>query len=145
MKCIEAVKPGVKYRDIHFLAAEIIVDGLKKNGIMKGDTAEAVAAGAHTLFMPHGLGHMMGLDVHDMEDYGEDLVGYDAETTRSDQFGTAYLRLARELQEGFVLTVEPGIYFISELRDKFKSEGKFMAFINYDLLEKDMPILVVSE
>ncbi len=137
MKCIEAVKPGVKYRDIHFLAATIIVDGLKKIGIMKGDTAEAVAAGAHTLFMPHGLGHMMGLDVHDMEDYGEDLVGYDDETTRSDQFGTAYLRLARELQEGFVLTVEPGIYFIPELKDKFKSEGKFMDFINYNIFEKD--------
>ncbi len=136
-ECIKAVKPGIKYRDIHFLAAKIIVDGLKEIGIMKGDTDKAVAEGAHTLFMPHGLGHMMGLDVHDMEDYGENFVGYDEETTRSEQFGTAYLRLARELQEGFVLTVEPGIYFIPELTAKFKSEGKFTDFINYDLLEKE--------
>lgn len=136
-ECIKAVKPGVFYKDIHFLAAKIIVEGLKKAGIMKGDVDKAVEAGAHTLFMPHGLGHMMGLDVHDMEDYGEDFVGYDDEIKRSSEFGTAYLRLARKLQPGFVLTVEPGIYFIPELISKFKNEGKFFDFVNYDLLEKE--------
>ncbi len=136
-ECIKAVKPGVFYKDIHFLAAKIIVEGLKNAGIMKGDVDKAVEAGAHTLFMPHGLGHMMGLDVHDMEDYGEDFVGYDDEIKRSSEFGTAYLRLARKLQPGFVLTVEPGIYFIPELISKFKNEGKFFDFVNYDLLEKE--------
>ncbi|RLD47383.1 MAG: aminopeptidase P family protein, partial [Bacteroidetes bacterium] len=136
-ECIKAVKSGVFYKDIHFLAAKIIVEGLKNAGIMKGDVDKAVEAGAHTLFMPHGLGHMMGLDVHDMENYGEDFVGYDDEIKRSSEFGTAYLRLARKLQPGFVLTVEPGIYFIPELISKFKNEGKFFDFVNYDLLEKE--------
>ncbi len=135
MQAIKAVKPGIKYRDVHFLAAKTIVDGLKEAGLMKGDTETAVAEGAHTLFMPHGLGHMMGLDVHDMEGLGEDYVGYDEETKRSSQFGTAYLRLAKALKPGFVLTVEPGIYFIPALIDKFKAEGKFTAFVNYDKLE----------
>ncbi|NOX87329.1 MAG: aminopeptidase P family protein [Chlorobi bacterium] len=134
LKAIEAIKPGVPYRDIHFLAARVIVDGLKKAGLMKGDTEAAVEAGAHTLFMPHGLGHMMGMDVHDMEGLGEDYVGYDETVTRSDQFGTAYLRLAKALKPGFVLTVEPG-YFIPALIDKFRNEGKFMDFINYDKVE----------
>ncbi len=135
MKAIEAIKPGVKYRDVHFLAAEVIVDGLKAAGLMKGDTAEAVAAGAHTLFMPHGLGHMMGMDVHDMEGLGEDYVGYDETVKRSTEFGTAYLRLAKELKPGYVLTVEPGIYFIPALIDKFRSENKFKDFVHYDKLE----------
>ena len=135
VNAINAIKPGVKYRDIHFLAARTIVDGLKNAGLMKGDTGDAVAAGAHTLFMPHGLGHMMGLDVHDMEGLGEDFVGYDDSVKRSTQFGTAYLRLAKALKPGFVLTVEPGIYFIPALIDKFAKEGKFKDFVNYDKLE----------
>jgi len=135
VKAIENIKPGVHYRDIHFLAARVIVDGLKQADLMKGDTETAVAAGAHTLFMPHGLGHMMGMDVHDMEGLGEDYVGYDETVSRSGQFGTAYLRLAKPLKPGFVLTVEPGIYFIPALIDKFRSEGKFTDFINYDKVE----------
>ena len=99
---------------------------------MKGDVDEAVRNGAHAMFFPHGLGHMMGLDVHDMEDLGEDQVGYDDEVSRIDQFGTAYLRLGRRLQPGFVLTVEPGIYFIPALIDKWKSEKINASFINYD-------------
>lgn len=135
MNAIEAIKPGVLYKDVHFLACRTIVNGLKNLGIMKGDTEEAVQAGAHTLFLPHGLGHMMGLDVHDMEGLGEDFVGYDSTLKRSDQFGTAYLRLAKALKPGFVLTDEPGIYFIPDLIDKFKSEGKFKEFVNYSKLE----------
>ena len=132
---IEAIKPGIKYREIHFLSARTIVDGLKKAGLMKGDTEAAVEAGAHTLFMPHGLGHMMGMDVHDMEGLGENYVGYDENTTRATEFGTAYLRLGKELKTGFVLTVEPGIYFIPALIDQFRNEGKYMDFINYDKVE----------
>ena len=135
MNAIKAIKPGVPYKDIHFLAARTIVNGLKAAGIMKGDTEAAVQAGAHTLFIPHGLGHMMGLDVHDMEGLGEDFVGYDETVSRSTEFGTAYLRLAKALKPGFVITVEPGIYFIPDLIDKFRSEGKFLDFVNYDKLE----------
>jgi len=135
MNAIEAIKPEIKYRDIHFLSARTIVNGLKAIGLMKGDTDAAVEAGAHTLFMPHGLGHMMGMDVHDMEGLGENYVGYNEETVRSKEFGTAYLRLGKELKPGFVLTVEPGIYFIPELIDKFRSEGKYADFINYDKVE----------
>jgi Xaa-Pro aminopeptidase len=135
MNSIEAIKPGIKYRDVHFLAAKTIVEGLKNIGLMKGDTEAAVEAGAHTLFLPHGLGHMMGMDVHDMEGLGENYVGYDDQTIRSKEFGTAYLRLGKELKPGFVLTVEPGIYFIPELIDQFKAEGKFTDFINYDIVE----------
>ncbi|PLX14271.1 MAG: Xaa-Pro aminopeptidase [Marinilabiliales bacterium] len=135
MAAIEAIKPGVKYRDIHFLAARVIIEGLKKAGIMKGDTDEALKAEAHTLFMPHGLGHQMGMDVHDMEGLGEDYVGYDENTKRATTFGTAYLRLGKELKTGMVLTVEPGIYFIPDLIDQFKAEGKFTDFVNYDKVE----------
>jgi Xaa-Pro aminopeptidase len=99
---------------------------------MKGDPDEAVAVGAHALFFVHGLGHMIGLDVHDMEQYGEDLVGYDETVQRSDQFGLAYLRLARPLQAGFVMTVEPGVYFIPELIDSWRAEGRHEAFIDYE-------------
>ena len=134
MECIEAVKPGVRYLDVHLKAAKIIAEGLKGIGLMQGDADEAVAAGAHALFFPHGLGHMIGLDVHDMENLGEDHVGYDATTKRSTQFGTAYLRLARKLEPGFVLTVEPGIYFIPELIDQWQKEEKFKEFICYDKL-----------
>ncbi|MCK5924219.1 MAG: M24 family metallopeptidase, partial [Methylococcales bacterium] len=124
----EALKPGVPYRDIHLLSAMVITEGLKSLGLMKGNTEEAVAAGAHALFFPHGLGHMMGLDVHDMEDLGENHVGYSETITRSSLFGTAYLRLGRELEPGFVLTVEPGIYFIPELIDLWSGEKKHAAF-----------------
>lgn len=135
MAAIEAIKPGLKYRDIHFLAAEIIVDGLKGAGLMKGDTKKAVETGAHTLFMPHGLGHMMGMDVHDMEGLGENFVGYDETTKRATEFGNAYLRLGKELKPGFVLTVEPGIYFIPDLIDKFRNENLHTDYINYDVVE----------
>ncbi|HMO41036.1 MAG TPA: aminopeptidase P family protein [Saprospiraceae bacterium] len=131
---IEAIKPGVPYRQVHLLAATIITEGLKSIGLMQGDTAQAVQAGAHALFFPHGLGHMLGLDVHDMEDLGEDHVGYDPSVQRSDQFGLRSLRLARALQPGFVLTVEPGIYFIPELIDAWQAERRHAAFIRYDKL-----------
>ncbi|MEO6132580.1 MAG: M24 family metallopeptidase, partial [Saprospiraceae bacterium] len=134
-KSIKAVKPGVKYLDVHLGAAKIITEGLQQLGLMKGNVDESVAVGAHALFFPHGLGHMIGLDVHDMENLGEENVGYDATVHRSTQFGTAYLRLARPLEPGFVLTVEPGIYFIPELIDMWDSEGKFKEFIQYDKLK----------
>ena len=131
LAAIKAIKPGVKYLDIHLITARIIAEGLKKIGLMKGDIAKAIEVGAHALFFPHGLGHMMGLDVHDMEDLGEDYVGYDDTTKRSDQFGTAYLRLAKKLKPGYVLTVEPGIYFIPQLVKQWQNENKFEEFINY--------------
>jgi Xaa-Pro aminopeptidase len=135
MDTIAATKPGIEYREMHLMAARILTSGLKNLGLMKGDVDEAVAAGAHTLFFPHGLGHMMGMDVHDMEGLGENYVGYNEHTQRATQFGTAYLRLGKKLKPGFVLTNEPGIYFIPALIDKFRSEGKFMEFINYDKVE----------
>jgi Xaa-Pro aminopeptidase len=133
---INAVKPGVMNKDLHSLAAKTIVEGLTNIGLMHGDQDEAVQQGAHALFFPHGLGHMMGLDVHDMEGLGEDYVGYNDEISRSDQFGLAYLRLAKSLQPGYVFTIEPGIYFISALIDSWKSENKFPEFINYDRIEE---------
>jgi len=133
---IQSTNPDIKYRDIHLQTAKIIASGLKDIGLIKGDVEEAVNAGAHALFFPHGLGHMIGLDVHDMEDIGEDYVGYDNKTKRSDQFGLAYLRMARELQPGFVMTAEPGIYFIPALIDKWRGEGKFRDFINYEKVEE---------
>lgn len=132
---INQSKPGIFYRDMHFLAAKTIASGLKDLGLMKGDIDEAVRQGAHALFMPHGLGHQMGLDVHDMEGFGEDFVGYDDEIKRSEQFGLAFLRLAKKLKIGLVLTDEPGIYFIPALIDLWKSENKFADFINYGKLE----------
>lgn len=135
-KSIEAMKPGVKYRDIHLNAAKIITSGLKELGLMKSDVDVAVAQGAHALFFPHGLGHAIGLDVHDMENLGEDFVGYDADTKRSEQFGLAYLRFGRELKQGYVLTVEPGLYFIPQLIDIWQKENKFTEFINYDMVRE---------
>ena len=135
LAAIEAIKPGIKYLDIHKQTALIIANGLKEMGLMKGDMSEAIEQGAHALFFPHGLGHMLGLDVHDMENLGEDLVGYDETIERSDQFGLAYLRLAKELKEGYVLTVEPGIYFIPQLIDLWKNENKFSSFIDYQKVE----------
>ncbi len=131
-KTQELAKPGVTYLSVHLAAAEVIASGLKDLGLMKGDVKEAVQAGAHAMFFPHGLGHMMGLDVHDMEDLGQIYVGYDREIRPSHQFGTAYLRLGRRLQEGFVITDEPGIYFIPALIDKWKAEKIHSEFINFD-------------
>lgn len=136
MTAINAIKPGATYQNIHLLACRTIVNGLKQTGLMRGDAEEAVVQGAHTLFMPHGLGHMMGLDVHDMEDLGEDYVGYDEETKRVNQFGTGYLRLGRKLQENFILTVEPGIYFIPALIESWRKDKKFSQFINYEKLKE---------
>jgi Xaa-Pro aminopeptidase len=132
---IKAIKPGTYYREVHLLAAKTIASGLKDLGLMKGNIDEAVAQGAHALFFPHGLGHMLGLDVHDMEGLGENFVGYDSTVSRSDQFGFAFLRMARKLEPGFVITDEPGIYFIPALIDQWRSEGRFTEFINYDKVE----------
>ena len=136
INAIELCGPGVKFKDIHLETAKIIADGLKSCGLMKGNVEDAVSAGAHALFFPHGLGHMLGLDVHDMEGLGENLVGYGSDESRSDQFGLAYLRLAKELRPGFTVTIEPGIYFIPELINLWKSENKFSEFINYSRLEE---------
>ncbi len=129
-------KPNVKYSEVHLAAVERLGEGLKALGLMKGDIKEAVKQGAMGMFMPHGLGHMMGLDVHDMENYGENYVGYDKKNIRSTQFGLASLRLGRELQEGFVITDEPGCYFIPALIDQWRAEKKCIDFINYDEVEK---------
>lgn len=135
MKAIKAVQPGRLYKEVHLQVAQQFADGLKAIGLMQGDSASAVEAGAHALFFPHGLGHMIGLDVHDMEGLGEDLVGYDDQVQRSDQFGLAYLRMAKALKPGHVITVEPGIYFIPALIDQWRSEKKHAEFINYDVVE----------
>ena len=132
---IAALKPGVFFRDVHALAAEKLMEGLKEAGVVKGDAGAAVAAGAHTLVFQCGLGHMMGLDVHDMEDLGEEYVGYTETLKKSKEFGWKSLRLARELEPGFVVTIEPGLYFIPELMDQYRAEGKYKDFINYDKLE----------
>jgi Xaa-Pro aminopeptidase len=132
---VRTIAPGVKFRDVHFAACLSITKSMKELGLMKGNPEEAVAAGAHALFFPCGTGHMMGLDVHDMEDLGEIWVGYNGEP-KSTQFGLKSLRLAKELQPGHVFTIEPGIYFIPELIDKWKSEGKFSDFLNWNEIEK---------
>ena len=136
MKAIEHTKPGIQNKELHLMAVKTVAEGLKDLGILKGNIDEAVSQGAHAMFMPHGLGHMMGLDVHDMEGLGEDYVGYGDELKRSSQFGLSGLRLARTLQNGFVITIEPGCYFIPKLIDRWKAEGKFKDFVNYDELEK---------
>ena len=125
------IKPGETYLSIHLKAAEVITSGLKELGLMKGDVQEAVTHGAHALFFPHGLGHMMGLDVHDMENYGQIHVGYDDEIRPINQFGTAYLRFGRRLQKDFVITNEPGIYFIPALIEQWEKEKINHSFINF--------------
>jgi len=135
-KAIEAVKPGVEFRDVHKLAYKILASGLKDLGLMKGNIEEAVGAGAVTLFFQCGVGHMMGLDTHDMEDIGEDYVGYTDTIKRNPEFGWRSLRLGRALEAGFVITVEPGIYFIPELMDRWKAEKKCSDFIDYGKVEK---------
>ena len=133
---IAALQPGKTYKEIHLIASLTIAEGLKSVGLMQGNMQDAVNEGAHALFFPHGLGHMMGLDVHDMEDLGENHIGYSGEMERSTQFGLAYLRLAKKLQSGFVFTVEPGIYFIPELAAIWKNENKHSSFINYSKFEE---------
>ena len=137
---ISVTRPGISNRDVHFMACRIIASGLKDLGLMKGNVDEAVAAGAHALFMPHGLGHMMGLDVHDMEALGENNIGYDSDVKRSDQFGLAFLRFALPYKPGHVFTIEPGCYFIPELIELWRSENKFNEFINYSKIDKYMAI-----
>lgn len=137
---IKATRPGISNRDIHILACTVLATGLKELGLMAGDIDKAVAAGAHALFMPHGIGHMMGLDVHDMEALGENYIGYNEQVKRSDQFGHAFLRFALPYKPGHVFTVEPGCYFIPELINTWKAEGKFREFIKYDKIDKYMSI-----
>ena len=134
-RAIEAVAPGVEFRSLHRLAAREIVSGLKDLGLLKGDVEEAVAADVHTLFFQCGLGHMMGLDVHDMENLGEEYVGYTDTLTRNPVFGWRGLRLGKALEPDYVVTVEPGIYFIPGLIDQWRSENKLSQFINYEALE----------
>ena len=133
---LQVAKPGVKYADVHFAVCRLMTERLKELGLMKGDTDEAVAAGAHAMFLPHGLGHMMGMDVHDMEGLGQIYVGFDEETRPNlEQFGTNCLRMGRRLREGFVVTDEPGIYFIPHLIDLWRKEGHCKEFLNFDLLD----------
>ncbi len=138
MRTIEAAAPGVTNKSLHMLAARTVAEGLSALGIMKGDIQEAVETGAHALFFPHGLGHMLGLDVHDMEGLGETYVGYDHTVSRSDQFGLAYLRLAKAHKPGFLFTIEPGIYFIPPLIERWRKENRFSQFINYSKLDSYM-------
>ena len=130
-----AIKPGVEYRNVHNIVLTEIAKGMVDLGLMKGNPEEAALAGAACMFLPHGLGHMMGLDVHDMENFGEVNVGYEEGRTKSTQFGFKSLRLARALEPGFVFTVEPGIYFIPDLIDKWRAEKQFTDFICYDKLD----------
>ena len=133
---VDMLRPGVSFRDVHIAAATKIAEGMKMIGLMKGDPAEAAETGAYALFFPCGLGHMMGLDVHDMENLGEQYVGYADGQRKSTQFGFKSLRLARKLEPGFVFTVEPGIYFIPDLMDKWEAEHQFTDFICYDKLRE---------
>jgi Xaa-Pro aminopeptidase len=127
---IDRIKPGISYHEIHLGACRILAEGLCAMGLMRGNPSDAVDAGAHALFFPHGIGHMLGLDVHDMEDLG-DIVGYKKEK-RSGQFGLNFLRLSRPIESGFVLTVEPGIYFIPALIDRWQQEQRHKEFLDYD-------------
>jgi peptidase, M24 family len=130
-------KPGVKYMDVHFAICRILFDRMKELGLAKGDTDAAVAAGAHAMFLPHGLGHMMGMDVHDMESFDQINVGFDEETRPNlEQFGTNCLRMGRRLEEGFVVTDEPGIYFIPALIDEWRAKKHCADFLNFDKLDE---------
>lgn len=133
---VAGLRPGVQYKDLHLLAAKKLVEGLTDMGMMKGNADDAVAAGAHTLFFQCVLGHMMGLDIHDMENLGEQYVGYTPELKKSTEFGLKSLRLGKVLKEGFVVTVEPGLYFNPFLIDAWRAEGKYKDFVNYDAVEK---------
>lgn len=133
---VAALKPGYEFKKAHLLASTKLVEGLQEMGLMKGNPEEAVAAGAHTLFFQCGLGHMMGLDVHDMENLGEQNVGYTDELMKSTEFGLKSLRLGKALEENNVITVEPGIYFNPFLIDAWRKQGKYSDFVNYDEVEK---------
>lgn len=133
---LELAKPGIKYADVHFAICRIIFNRMKELGLAKGDTDAAIAAGAHAMFLPHGLGHMMGMDVHDMEALGQIYVGFDEETRPNlEQFGTNCLRMGRRLQEGFVVTDEPGIYFIPALIDEWREKKHCSEYLNFDKLD----------
>ena len=132
---IDFAHPETTWKEVHLNVCKVLAQGLKDLGLMKGNVDDAVAAGAHALFLPHGLGHMMGLDVHDMENLGQCYVGFDDEVRPSDQFGLASLRMGRRLQEGFVITDEPGCYFIPALIDKWRAEKMHTDFLNYDVIE----------
>ena len=133
---LDVAKPGVRYMDVHFAVCRMMTERLKELGLMKGDVDEAVRAGAHAMFLPHGLGHMMGMDVHDMEGLGQIYVGFDEETRPNlEQFGTNCLRMGRKLEEGFVVTDEPGIYFIPALIDEWKAKKHYEEFLCFDKLE----------
>lgn len=134
-RALDAVRPGVPWRDIHLTAALAMTEGLRDLGLMRGDPEEAVAEGAHAIFFQCGVGHMVGLDVHDMEGLGEAHVGYGGGYERSDQFGLCYLRMARPVEPGFVMCVEPGTYFVPELMDQWRAEHRFEAFIDYDAFD----------
>lgn len=136
LEALRVTRPGITYQEVHTAASRVLAQGYKDLGILRGDVDDIVAAGAHSLLMPHGLGHMMGLDVHDMENYGQINVGYDDETRPSEQFGLGSLRCGRRLQPGFVITDEPGCYFIPALIDKWRAEGTNKSFVNFDELEK---------
>ena len=133
----DLARPGVTYRDVHLAVAARMLDGLRSLDIVRGDVQDMVSEGIAGMFMPHGLGHNMGIDVHDMEDLGEDLVGYDPDQTRSSQLGLGSLRMARRLMPGHVITDEPGIYFVPALIAKWKREGTGKGFINYGKLEEE--------
>lgn len=135
MAAVSMLKPGTAFKEVHLTACRTIFEGLKAYGLTRGDTEEAVEAGAHALFFPCGTGHMMGLDVHDMENLGEQWVGYDG-VPKSTQFGLKSLRLGKELKPGYVLTIEPGIYFIPDLIDFWKSKNHLTSFLNYTEIEK---------
>jgi Xaa-Pro aminopeptidase len=132
---VAALAPGIPNREVHFAAARVIAEGMKDLGLMKGNTDDALEAGAHAMFFPCGVGHMMGLDVHDMEDLGEVWVGYGGEA-KSTQFGLKSLRLARKLEPGFVVTIEPGIYFIPQLMDLWRSQNHCAEFLDFDALDR---------
>jgi Xaa-Pro aminopeptidase len=136
LESVKALRPGIPYMQVYELSARVMVEGMKQLGLMKGNAEDAVREGAHALFYPHGLGHMMGLDVHDMENYGQINVGYDDETRPSSQFGLGSLRCGRRLQPGFVITDEPGCYFIPALIDQWHAQGTNKDYINFDELEK---------
>ncbi|MDR3251231.1 MAG: aminopeptidase P family protein [Tannerella sp.] len=133
-KSVAALRPGISFEEVYDISATALIEGMKELGLMRGDTVEALIIGAYALFYPHGLGHVMGLDVHDMENLGEVYVGYDGRR-KSKQFGRASLRLGRTLEPGFVHTIEPGVYFIPQLIDKWKSEQRYSDFINYEKVE----------
>ncbi len=137
-KAVDISKVGVFYRDVHLEVCKVMAENLKKIGLLKGNVEELVSKGAHALFMPHGLGHMLGMTVHDMENFGEINVGYDKEIQKLKQFGLSSLRLGRRLQIGYVFTIEPGIYFIPDLFEKWKKEKLYEEFLNYEEIEKYM-------